>query len=167
MGALLVKLRNQLRRTLHAFLPGLARDDDRFVRTWLTAVEYRLYLLMDVRDRSHSVLVARELLSVHPDAGRNLVSAALLHDVAKSQLAFNPWHRIIVHLSRPRGLPGQPLGPGLRGAMQLHEHHEVLGARMLRDAGVDEAVAVLVEGLGRETATDFDLRMLREADERT
>lgn len=167
MVSLPAKLWNRFRRTVHAFVPRLARDDDGFVRQWLTEVEYGLYSRMDVRDRAHSILVAKVLLEAHPFATRHLMAAALLHDVGKSMLGFNPQHRILVHLSRPRGLPREPLADGLRGAMQLREHHELIGARMLREAGVAPEVAQFVEDLGRESAGDPELIQLRWADERT
>lgn len=148
-------------------MPGLIRPDDGFARNWLTDREYGLYSLMDVRDRAHSLLVARELLGAHPAAGRSLVAAALLHDVGKSALKFNAGHRILVHVFRPRGLPQEPLAAGLRGALQLREHHEAIGGRMLREAGVAEEVIRLVEGRAAGAGGDPDLRKLRWADERT
>ena len=157
---------NLFRRTLHAFLPGLIHADDGFARSRLTDVEYGLYSLLDVRDRAHSVHVAKVLLHAHPAADRNLMAAALLHDVGKSQLEFNAWHRIVVHLYRRRGLPQEPLAAGLRGALQLREHHEAIGARLLHEAGVAAEVVRLVEGMSRETG-DPELGKLRWADERT
>ncbi len=148
-------------------MPELIPADDDFARQKLTDLEYGLYGAMDVRDRAHSVLVAKLLLDRHPAAHRNLVAAALLHDVGKSQLKFNAIHRILVHLARPRGLPQEPLAGGLRGALQLREHHEAIGARLLEEAGVDPEVVRLVGNLGRQGAADPDLTVLRWADERT
>lgn len=148
-------------------MPGLNPADDRFARQKLTDPEYGLYEAMDVRDRAHSVLVAKVLLDRHPAAHRNLVAAALLHDVGKSRLKFNAAHRVLVHLARPRGLPQEPLAGGLRGALQLREHHETIGARMLDEAGVDPEVVRLVRSLGRKGAADPDVTVLRWADERT
>lgn len=148
-------------------MPRLVREDLSFADRWLTATEQQLFSLMDVRDRSHSVHVARELLAGHPAASRRLVAAALLHDVAKSRLPFNPWHRIAVRLLRPQGRPQEPLQSGFQGALQLGQHHEALGARMLREAGVDEEVAELVEGLAGDPSGDAELLLLRQADGRT
>ena len=160
------KLLNLGWRTVQAFIPGLARPADAFARRWLTDEEYSLYLQLDVRDRSHSVLVARRLL----DAGtaeRELVAAALLHDIGKSLLPFNPVFRVIAHLYRPRGLPSWPLQPGLHGALQLREHHEQLGAQLIRDAGGSPRVAQLVRQLGDERSREPAVRLLREADAAT
>ena len=167
MGAFLTT-RNLLLRTVQAFVPALARPDDGLARQYLDASEYRLYLRMDPRDRSHCLHVARELLKLQPDADRDLVAAALLHDVGKSLLPFVAWQRVLVHLQNPKGLPARPLQPGLRGARQLKEHHEQLGAELLLAEGVSLAVVSLVRGLGEAASHKHPrLSLLRQADEAT
>lgn len=161
------RLWNNSVRMLHAFLPHLIREDTDFAVSWLTETEARLFRLMDVRDRNHSIFVARELLAVHPAASRELVAAALLHDVAKSRLPFNPWYRVAVRLLRPQGRPQEPLQSGFQGALQLGEHHEVMGSAMLLEAGADEAVARLIAGLAGDRTADLELQLLRQADRRT
>lgn len=152
-------------RTIQAFLPGLARPDDSFAREWLDGPGYRLYLHMDARDRSHCVLVARRLLTTG-ETDRALVAAALLHDVGKSLLPFSAWQRVVSHLWRPVGLPVTPLKPGLRGALQLREHHERLAVSMLSEAGVDSRVTAIIRDLAAGADTMVVSR-LREADQWT
>ncbi len=153
-------------RTVQAFIPALVRPDDRFARDWLSDPEYGLYLRMDRRDRAHSVLVARRLLHLGASS-RDTVAAALLHDVAKSLLPFSALNRIIVHLYRPAGLPAEPLGRGLRGALQLREHHEEIGARMIEQAGGSSEVARLVRAMGSPVGGDRKVELLRQADDGT
>src|SRR5690554_2713959 len=126
---------NRLSRTVQAFVPALARPDDDFAGAVLSAPEFRLYMRMDARDRTYSLKVARRLIRSHAGADRDLLAAALLHDIAKSLVPFDAWHRVIAHLYRPTGLPVAPLAPGLRGSLQLREHHEAIGAGMLRREG--------------------------------
>jgi len=161
------KVPNLLNRTIQAFLPGTARPDDPFAEQFLTEAEYGLYLKLDARDRTHSVFVARMLLKRHPGAAPEVVAAALLHDAAKALLPFNPLHRIAVHLYRPSGLPRAPLRPGLAGALQLREHHEALGAELIRGAGGREEVARLVAAMGEDAPGGADVRLLKEADSAT
>lgn len=159
---------NLLCRTVVAFVPWLARPADDWAAGMLEPAELRLYLRMDPRDRQHCVQVARRLLKLDPAAGRELVAAALLHDAGKSLLPYNAWHRVRVHLEAPAGLPMEPLQPGLQGARQLREHHEALGARLLREEGGSDAVARLIEGLANPGGgPDRRLRLLRMADDAT
>lgn len=163
---MLRRLPNLLFRTVQAFVPALSRPADGFAREWLNAAEYGLFMRLDRRDRAHSVLVARKLLQLGA-SDREAVAAALLHDVAKSLLPFNPLHRVIAHLYRPVGLPAQPLERGLRGALQLREHHEQLGAAMILEAGGSAAVARLVRALALDPVPDGRVALLRRADEAT
>lgn len=136
---------NAARRTTIAWLPALARPDDRFARERLSPAEYRLYRRMDPRDRQHGCEVARRLLRAHPNAPDRLVRAALLHDVGKVVMPYNPLHRVAVHLWTPRHLPARPLSRGLRGAWQVKLHHHRYGADLIRRAGGSPEVAELVE----------------------
>lgn len=159
---------NIIRRTFEAFVPAAARPDDAFAQARLTREEYGVYSRMDVRDRAHSVLVARRLLADDAAAAPELVAAALLHDCAKALLPFQPLHRIAVHFRKPRGLPARPLRDGFQGALQLREHHERLGAELIRQAGGRETVAQLVAALADdEGAAAADVRQLRKADSHT
>lgn len=153
-------------RTVQAFIPALSKPDDAFAREWLSSAEYGLYLQLDPRDRAHSVLVARKLLDLGA-ADREAVAAALLHDVAKALLPFNPLHRVIAHLYRPVGLPAEPLAGGLRGTLQLREHHERLGAAMIMRAGGSTAVARLVRDIPDHSRREHPLPLLRQADDLT
>lgn len=165
MTVVLHRLINKSGRTIQAFLPGLARPDDAFARQWLDDAGWRLYMQMDIRDRCHCVLVARRLLAGGV-TDRELIAAALLHDVGKSLLPFSAWQRVISHLWRPVGLPRTPLQPGLQGALQLREHHETLAVRMLTEAGVDSRVTAIISDLAAGADSDA-VQQLREADQWT
>ena len=157
---------NAARRTALAFLPALARPDDRFAARFLAPQEYRLYLTMDPRDRQHACQVARNLLRRRPDASEVLVRAALLHDVGKSVRPYNPVHRILVHLYAPSRIPAEPVLEGLRGAWQVKRHHDEYGARLIREAGGCSEVARLVER-HHEPDGDPDAGLLKSLDDET
>lgn len=131
-------------RVTYAFLPCFIKSNDNWAKTYLTTKEYQLYLSMDVRDRHHSYLVARELLKKHPNSTQVLVKAALLHDVGKSIIKYNPLGRILVHLYTPKNLPQKPYYLGLKGIWQCHLHHAAYGAEMVRDIGGSEYLAKLI-----------------------
>jgi putative nucleotidyltransferase with HDIG domain len=157
---------NAARRTLIACFPGLAAPDDRFAASHLPPAELGLYLRMDVRDRQHACEVAKRLLAVLPDAGSELVRAALLHDVGKAVKPYNPLHRILVHLYAPADIPESPRAAGLKGAWQVRRHHDLFGARMIREAGGSDVVADLVERHHRP-GSDPRAQLLKSLDEAT
>lgn len=171
------RLPNLLTRTAQAFVPALARPADDEARVVLSDCEYELYSRMDVRDRAHAAHVARRVRELAPAAPRDLLAAAYLHDVGKSLGGFNPVHRVIAHLYTPAGQPESPVAEGLRGAWQLRQHHERLGADMIRAAGGSERVATLIEALGDDSPGDgpypgddafpAELALLRAADGET
>ncbi len=152
-------------RTLMALLPALARPDDLFAETLLSETEYDLYETMDVRDRAHACAVTRQLLARYPDASPVLRRAALLHDVGKTSVRYNPWLRILAALYTPRYVAPEPRLGGVRGAWQLKRHHDRYGAALILGAGGDARVAEIVAchhtGGG---ARDLEAARLRETD---
>lgn len=131
-------------RVCVAFVPWLAAADDTFAQQQLSTAEYQLYAQMDVRDRYHGCLVAKRLRSAYPAARATLLRAALLHDVGKSCLRYQPLSRVLLHLYTPSDIPSAPVQRGLRRLWQVHQHHPAYGAAMIRAAGGHPRVAELV-----------------------
>lgn len=159
------RLGNTLWRTLMALFPVLARPDDAFAMGMLTGAEYRLYRRLDRRDRAHACAVARLLLTLYPDASPELRRAALLHDIGKVNVRYNPWLRILVALYTPERVASEPRFSGLRGAWQLKRHHDRYGAALIVSAGGDARVAEIVARHHRP-GDDAEALRLREADAR-
>ncbi len=155
-------------RVAQAFVPALARCDDEGAREVLTEAELELYMAMDVRDRAHAALVVRRLRRIRPDASRDLLAAAWLHDVGKSVLPFRPVHRIMAGLLPAVARNTEPIEGGLRGALQVKARHEAIGARLLERAG-SHGPAGIVARLASpgHPAEDPDVAALREADATT
>lgn len=151
-------------RVARALAPGFAPPDDAWAKRVLSPAEYALYLTMDPRDRHHACTVARLVLRREPAASAELVRAALLHDVGKSLAPYRALDRVVAHLYRPRHLPPEPRLTGLKGVWQLGLHHDLYGARLVREAGGSERVAELVERHHRPEG-DAEARLLKAVDE--
>lgn len=161
---------NAARRTVLSLLPSLAKPDDAFARDRLEPAEYALYLCMDPRDRRHACEVARRLSAACPSASPELLAAALLHDVGKSDLPFRLEQRILAHVLPSGDPPPEPRLRGLAGALQVKRHHHAYGAAMVRSAGGRERVAVLVaghQGDADDASARSEAMLLREVDDAT
>ena len=72
---------------------------------------------MSNQDRRHSALVGQRFAAMDPDAPRELVAGALLHDVGKIECGLGTFSRVAATLVGPRGAPvhGVPRPRGDRG----------------------------------------------------
>ena len=120
---------------------------------------------MDVRDRYHSYLVAKKLLKEYKDTSQVLIKAALLHDVGKSMLPYNPLGRIFLHFYAPKNIPKPPHFRGLKGVWQQHIHHPVYGAEMVRAIDSCERLAELIE-IHHHPQNDTEAEILHKIDEK-
>ena len=154
---------------IRAMHPELADVDRAFAEEWLTPELLALFLTQSPADQEHSVRAARLLLS-HGHSSRDLVTAALLHDVGKSAGHFTPWHRtaiVILESWAPRllGWLAKQKVPFL-SPFAVHCAHAQRGALLAREAGASELTAELIR-LHHEAAlgADEELTMLRWADD--
>ena len=112
-----------------------------------------LWHRMSGADRRHAVGVARDtirLLEPIP-AGRDVVAAALLHDVGKVESSFGTFTRVAVtvvalvvgraRLVRWSGDPAPDGRPSWRARVGLYLSHDRIGAALLEQAG-SEALTV-------------------------
>ncbi len=129
--------------------------------------EQALFVSMTPRDQQHCLSVYRRLRTEgHED--RALLTAALLHDVGKGEIAL--WHRVVYvlleggapGLLRRSASPGS--GRGWRQTFYRCLHHPRLGAELAREAGCSEQVAVLI-GTAADDAADERLLALHAADD--
>lgn len=134
-----------------ALLPvGPARADESWALDHLLAGEQELWRRMSGPDRRHAVGVARDSIRLlgSERAPREIVAAALLHDVGKVESRFGTFGRvwitfgaIIFGRSRVLNWAGSASGdgrPSLRARVGLYLTHDRLGAELLERAGSEE-----------------------------
>ncbi len=146
--------------------------DDSVARSVLSPAEFTVFSRMARYDRAHALRVFR-YLQQRGVTDRLLLTAALLHDLAKSagpeRIPFlyrapvvlgHRWPRLWDWLSRerPRGHPLRPF--------YLHATHEERGAAMASEAGVSPEAAALIATHHNRRAMGI-AALLREADERS
>lgn len=153
-------------RTTLTALPGLARPDDAWAKSQLGASEFELYRQLPGPERVHAVRVALSLLRKRPQAGSELVRAALLHDVGKlGTPGFVLW-RVLTHVLPRVQIASEPRLKGLAGARQARAHHAAYGAALIRAGGGSEVVARLVER-HHDAGVAGEAALLRSADDLT
>ncbi|HEY45580.1 MAG TPA: HD domain-containing protein [Anaerolineae bacterium] len=133
-----------------------------------------LFHQMSPADQIHGLRVLHSLLA-QDEGDPNLLAAALLHDVGKSQVRLRLWERILIVLvSWFAPERSQRWGEGQlnswRRPFVIAVHHPAWGAEMIRQAGGTEELATLVlrhqETLPPDPAKEIDrlLFRLQEAD---
>lgn len=122
---------------------------------------------MPVADQRHGLDVAGRLLTRGID-DRDVLAAALLHDVAKGT-RLRVWHRVggvLLAAVAPRALNRLATPePASRGyPWHLFLHHAELSAQVARDAGLTERTAAFIRGTTPEVDSALFLA-LRDADD--
>lgn len=126
--------------------------------------ERALFASMTPRDQQHCLNVYRRLRDERHD-DRDLLVAALLHDIGKGRVAL--WHRVAYVLldAAAPGVLGRIAAPGdgtgYREALYRCRHHAELGAQLAAAAGCSEAVVALIRG---DTKNELS-EALRRADD--
>ena len=127
-------------------------EEDAFVRRVLPGTAVRLFDGMPVADRRHALDVAERLLKAgYTDP--ELLSAALLHDIAKGH-RVRLWHRVagvLLEAMAPRTLArmASPRPTSWRYAFHLYLHHTALSAEA-RAAGCSDRCAAFIRGISPE-----------------
>lgn len=119
----------------------LAPDDHTWVRAHLLPGEVELWDRMPLADRKHAAGVAREVDRMIDGAPREVIAAALLHDVGKIDSGLGTFGRVLATLlaavlGRVR-VVAWASGGGLRGRLGRYMRHDVIGAEMLAGVGSD------------------------------
>ena len=113
---------------------GPAADDEAWAAGWFVPGEAELWRQMPGADRRHAVGVAREVGARLYGAGgvpvREVMAAALLHDVGKVRSGLGLWGRTAVTVA------AMAVGRDrLAGAARAYVEHDRIGAEMLSEAG--------------------------------
>jgi len=135
-------------RLLGALSPaGPTAEDERWALEQLLPGERELWPRMSGADRRHAIAVARASARLLEGAGeeprREVLAAALLHDVGKIASPLGAFGRVAATLAgcvfgsdAGRREAGGPAS-GWRSAVQRYLAHDRLGGELLRDAGSD------------------------------
>ena len=163
----------RVRQFLRALTAPLAGVDREAVAAVLSPAQQTLFFRMPPADRRHGLEVYRALVE-RGVGSRDLLVAALLHDVGKAAASPPLWVRVaVVLLERfgPRLLDRMSEGEpeGWRRAFAVYRRHAEIGAEWAAEAGCSPLTVALIrhhhgpgEGLdGREREL---LRLLQEAD---
>lgn len=142
----LATARYRVGQVLRGLRTTIGAADAERVRELLTSAELALFLRMHARDRTHSICVMRRL--ERAGGSRELLAAALLHDVAKGQPRV--WERALFAILESISLRlvdrlASARGMRWRRAIWALRHHAREGAELLRRADSSERVRVLVE----------------------
>ena len=112
-------------------------ETEAWVAERLLPGEQALWDQMSNQDRRHSALVGQRFAAMDPDAPRELVAGALLHDVGKIECGLGTFSRVAATMIGPRG----------KRFTAYHDHEEI-GARMAAEAGSAAPTVELIAGRG-------------------
>jgi hypothetical protein len=153
VGRIFYRLR-QFWRALYA-TPS-AGELDKF-SSLLTPAQMALFRQMHRSEQAHSIQVMQAVLQtsqeIPDEPRRDLLRAALLHDVGKSRCPVRIWERAVIVLSKAF-LPGKvkrwdesaTLGgaSGWRRAFVVAQQHPAWGAQMAEEAGASPLAVALI-----------------------
>lgn len=122
---------------------GPSPAEEAWAEGWLLPGEVALWRRMSGPDRRHAAGVAREVARLLGRSPREVMAAALLHDVGKVESGFGTLSRVAITLaaigaSRDRLTAPLPAGaPPWRIRVRDYLVHDAIGARLLQAAGSD------------------------------
>ena len=149
----------------------LSEADQGLVERYLTPAQQRLFERMPANDQQHAIAVARTLLDWGWD-GAEVVQAALLHDIGKTDGGLHLVYRVAIVLLQavwPAGLRWLAgADAGWRRPFYVHLHHPEIGARLAAEAGSSPRVVDLIlshQSPFKSHADMNELAALQAADE--
>jgi putative nucleotidyltransferase with HDIG domain len=137
----------------------------------LSSAQQTLFSQMSTTDQRHSLNVARTLIATGATV-RDLLVAALLHDVGKSRHQLYLWERVMVVVIRAFGPSaaarwGHHPSNGWRRPFVIYQQHPHWGAEMALAAGCSPLTVDLIRehhDRDRARADSSLLRSLQQAD---
>ena len=163
------RLKQRVRRFFASFHPRLEVGDRSLAEEWLTPRQLALFGSQSGADQKHSIAVARLLLR-SGYSSRDLIVAALLHDVGKREATFTPWYRTAIVVAEACApwllrLLARRRRSGVLAPFWAHAAHADSGSELASRAGVSERVAFLIRRHHtRRPEGDEELCMLSWAD---
>jgi hypothetical protein len=157
---------HRARQFFRALRPRLSERDRALVQSILTPRQYALFSRLAPADQRHAVEV---LLRVRASGitDRDVLQAALLHDVGKAGSGLRLWLRVAAVLLEawsPRLLRLLSARGPWRRAFRAYREHPRRGARLARLAGSSPRVVALIAAHQQGPSADPALAVLRRAD---
>ena len=145
---------SSIRHLVKRFVTSLSRravsvEQLAWVRKHLLDDEFSLWRRMALSDQRHSLVVAQRFVTLKPDAQRDHVAAALLHDVGKVESDLGIAMRVIATL----------IGPRTKRLRAYHDHETIGLALCVEAHSTSETLRVL-----RADSTDEIAALIRRAD---
>ena len=164
----IARARYRARQYVRGLHPHLAPSEVALARNLLTPAEFVLFLRAEPRDRRHSMDLYHLLERSAPTPVPELLTAALLHDIGKGQLAG--WHRVLYVLLEAltpalTGRLASPHGTQWRQALWRLRHHAHLSAAILREVGSNPRVIQIVESHTAAETSDAEIAQFIRADD--
>ncbi len=135
---------------------GSAPSSDGIALAWtlLTPSQQLIFNRMLRSEQAHSLRVLHALLDQR-EGNKDLLVAALLHDVGKSRFPLHLWERVVIVLAKmicpgcakgwgERTIRDEQAPRGWRRAFIIAEEHPVWGAEMAADAGCSQLTVNLI-----------------------
>jgi len=142
----------QVRQQL-GFVPPLSAEDNAEVARWLPAAATLLFQGMSAADQQHSLRVCRRLQE-NGCVEKDLLAAALLHDVGKGQGRVPFWTRPVIVIGKqwaPRLLSRLAVYPQIgivcsrwRCSLGYAWYHADIGADLATVAGLSERTVLYI-----------------------
>lgn len=164
-----MRVKQRVRRFFASFHPRLDVGERSLAEEWLSPRQLALFGTQSAADQKHSIAVARLLLR-SGYSSRDLIGAALLHDVGKREATFTPWHRTAIVVAEACApwllrLLARQRRSGLLAPFWVHATHAAISADAATRAGVSDRTAFLIrEHHTHQPRDDEELCMLAWAD---
>ncbi len=149
-----MRIRYRLRQLWQALDARTAPEDLELVREILSPQLAALFFRMQPSEQVHSLIVLSKLVE-QGEHDRDLLVAALLHDVGKIQAPLHLWERgwvVLLKAAVPdlvekwgsQPLPADGKAVWWKRSLQVALQHPAWGAELVRQAGASSQVQVLI-----------------------
>lgn len=167
------------RQFWNALFSAPSLEDLETISPLLNPAQMALFSQMHRSEQVHSIKVMRTVMAasdgISAELRKNLLQAALLHDVGKNHYPLRLWERVLIVLAKtltPNRVKdwGEGEARGWRRAFVIARQHPAWGAQMASAAGASPLTVSLIQrhqdllSEAGEALEDQLLRLLQSAD---